>query len=119
MATTNRDPSTDYGTDSEYRLNRIEDLVGWALTDARRTKEYSEYYKRALVLAAAGNKPEDIRDELERSPDLQELLATDSPAAHDRKQAENRIEEALYKLRTQGIDDAIANKPPQVPTFRA
>lgn len=119
MATTNRDLSIDYGTDSEYRMGRIEDLVRWGLTDERRTKEYTEYYKRALVLVAAGNTPEDIRDELVHSPQLQELLAIDSPQAHDRKQAENRIEEALHKLRTHGIDDAIAKKPPQVPTFLA
>ena len=119
MATTNRDPSIDYGTDSEYRMGRIEDLVRWGLTEARRTQEYTENYKRALVLVAAGNTPEDIRQELVHSPDLQEISAADSPETHDGKQAENRIEEALHKLRTQGIEDALANRPPQVPTFQA
>jgi hypothetical protein len=101
----------------------VKDETDWIASAKQRTtlKKPCELcvYRTAAIGREMPETTVAIRQELERSPDLQEILATDSAASHDRKEAENRIEEALYKLRTQAIEDAIASRPPQVPTFQA
>lgn len=115
----NRYPTGNHGADSDIRSDEIENQVASGFNDQRRQKEYKFAYDKAKALLNAGMSADEIRTSCAYLPQLQPLSSDDSARTTDTKKAENRIENAIKKVRESAVEDAIAGRPIVIPDFRA